>query len=66
MGVKAAGHTASTWLPQGSGMEIPNFSAVLQPFEQQKTSACAARSHVGVTKRRLTKATHCQFSEMVN
>lgn len=29
----------SVRIPEGSGMEIPNFSAKLQPFEQRKTSA---------------------------
>lgn len=56
----------SVWIPEGSGMEIPNFSAKLQPFEQWKTSASTARSHVGVTKRGLGEATCCQFSEMLN
>lgn len=56
----------SAQIPEGSGMEIPNFSAKLQPFEQWKTSASAARSHVGVTKRGLSEATCCQFSEMLN
>lgn len=52
--------------PEGSGMEIPNFLAELQPFEQRKTSASATRSHVGVTKRGLNEATRCQLSEMLN
>lgn len=52
--------------PEGSGMEIPNFSAKLHPFEQRKTSASTTRSHVGVTKRGLNEATRCQLSEMLN
>lgn len=56
----------SVRIPEGSGMEIPNFSAKLQPFEQRKTSASTTRSHVGVTKRGLSEATCCQFSEMLN
>lgn len=56
----------SVLAPEGSGMEIPNFSAKLQPFEQRKTSASTMRSHVGVTKRRLNEATRCQLSEMLN
>ncbi|KAI9525637.1 hypothetical protein NQZ68_006186 [Dissostichus eleginoides] len=58
------GKMSRTRIPEGSGMEIPNFSAKSQPFEQRKTSTSTARSHVGVTKRRLSEAACCQFSEI--
>lgn len=71
MGVREEGEDEQDTLfrvlaPEGCGMEIPNFSAKLQPFEQRKTSASTTRSHVGVTKRGLNEATRCQLSEMLN
>lgn len=47
-------------------MEIPNFSAKVQAFEQREASVNTWRSHVGVTKRGLSEATRCQVSEMLN